>query len=191
MQVELSCPYCGEPLTFVIDETGGKTQVYIEDCAVCCEPIEVRALRRQLAQCRERSRQAGRHLQGVQAIGALLNGRVQLEVVASDLDRDESRIELFRRRKLRDLRGRLRLAYERAIRQDVLGRRPRTGGKNERARNPEELVHLRWPRTQALCTSSGVCAGQAETRREAVAERDVLRIRARVGRQSIGTFVHP
>jgi hypothetical protein len=42
MQVELSCPYCGEPLTFVVDETGGKTQVYIEDCAVCCEPIEVR-----------------------------------------------------------------------------------------------------------------------------------------------------
>ena len=43
MQVELSCPYCGESLTFVVDETGGKTQVYIEDCAVCCEPIEVRA----------------------------------------------------------------------------------------------------------------------------------------------------
>jgi hypothetical protein len=43
MQVELSCPYCGEPLTFVIDETGGRAQVYIEDCAVCCEPIEVRA----------------------------------------------------------------------------------------------------------------------------------------------------
>ena len=43
MQVELSCPYCGEPLTFVVDETAGKTQVYIEDCAVCCEPIEVRA----------------------------------------------------------------------------------------------------------------------------------------------------
>ena len=41
--MELSCPYCGEPLTFVVDETGGKTQVYIEDCAVCCEPIEVRA----------------------------------------------------------------------------------------------------------------------------------------------------
>jgi hypothetical protein len=43
MQVELSCPYCGESLTFVVDETAGKTQVYIEDCAVCCEPIEVRA----------------------------------------------------------------------------------------------------------------------------------------------------
>ena len=43
MQVEVSCPYCGEPLTLDVDETGGRTQTYIEDCAVCCQPIEVRA----------------------------------------------------------------------------------------------------------------------------------------------------
>ena len=43
MQVEVSCPYCGEPLTLVVDETGGRRQTYVEDCAVCCQPIEVRA----------------------------------------------------------------------------------------------------------------------------------------------------
>lgn len=43
MQVDVSCPYCGEPLTLVVDETGGRTQAYVEDCAVCCQPIEVRA----------------------------------------------------------------------------------------------------------------------------------------------------
>ncbi len=43
MQVEVSCPYCGERLTLVVDETGGRTQTYVEDCAVCCQPIEVRA----------------------------------------------------------------------------------------------------------------------------------------------------
>ena len=43
MQVDVSCPYCGEPLTLDVDETGGRTQTYIEDCAVCCQPIEVRA----------------------------------------------------------------------------------------------------------------------------------------------------
>jgi hypothetical protein len=43
MQVEVSCPYCGEPLTLVVDESGGRTQTYVEDCAVSCQPIEVRA----------------------------------------------------------------------------------------------------------------------------------------------------
>jgi Cysteine-rich CPXCG len=43
MQVDVSCPYCGQPLTLEVDETGGRQQTYIEDCAVCCQPIEVRA----------------------------------------------------------------------------------------------------------------------------------------------------
>jgi uncharacterized Zn finger protein len=43
MEVDLSCPYCGEPLTFVIDETGGRAQAYVEDCQVCCQPIQVSA----------------------------------------------------------------------------------------------------------------------------------------------------
>ena len=43
MEVEVSCPYCGELLTLVVDQTGGRTQNYVEDCAVCCQPISVHA----------------------------------------------------------------------------------------------------------------------------------------------------
>jgi len=43
MEVDVSCPYCGEPLTLHVDETGGSAQTYVEDCAVCCQPIQVRA----------------------------------------------------------------------------------------------------------------------------------------------------
>jgi hypothetical protein len=34
------CPYCGEPITLLVDNSEGD-QRYIEDCAVCCRPIEV------------------------------------------------------------------------------------------------------------------------------------------------------
>ena len=40
--VESECPYCGEPLAFVVDESGGRLQSYVEDCGVCCRAIEVR-----------------------------------------------------------------------------------------------------------------------------------------------------
>jgi hypothetical protein len=43
MDVVATCPYCGEPIDLEIDETGGSEQHYIEDCSVCCRPIEVRA----------------------------------------------------------------------------------------------------------------------------------------------------
>lgn len=43
MDVVAACPYCGEPIDLEIDETGGPEQHYIEDCSVCCRPIEVRA----------------------------------------------------------------------------------------------------------------------------------------------------
>lgn len=36
----LSCPYCGEQIELQIDGSGGD-QTYIEDCRVCCRPIEV------------------------------------------------------------------------------------------------------------------------------------------------------
>ena len=42
MTIETDCPYCGEPLTLEVDEYGGRRQSYVEDCAVCCRPIEVR-----------------------------------------------------------------------------------------------------------------------------------------------------
>ena len=38
---EVSCPYCGEAFGTTIDCSGGD-QDYIEDCPVCCRPIEFR-----------------------------------------------------------------------------------------------------------------------------------------------------
>jgi len=37
----LHCPYCGEGFETTGDLSAG-SQHYIEDCAVCCRPIEVR-----------------------------------------------------------------------------------------------------------------------------------------------------
>ena len=36
----IRCPYCGEPLALWVDRSAGE-QRYIEDCAVCCRPIEL------------------------------------------------------------------------------------------------------------------------------------------------------
>ncbi len=36
----VSCPYCGEPFRLVVDTDGGEAD-YVEDCPVCCAPIEV------------------------------------------------------------------------------------------------------------------------------------------------------
>ena len=35
----VQCPYCGEAFETVIDLSSGSTR-YIEDCQVCCQPIE-------------------------------------------------------------------------------------------------------------------------------------------------------
>lgn len=37
---EVRCPYCGEPIELQLDVSAGE-QAYIEDCGVCCRPIEV------------------------------------------------------------------------------------------------------------------------------------------------------
>jgi hypothetical protein len=37
---EVRCPYCGETIVLAIDDSAGP-QRYIEDCQVCCRPIEV------------------------------------------------------------------------------------------------------------------------------------------------------
>lgn len=34
------CPYCGEPITLLVDGSVDE-QHYVEDCEVCCRPIEV------------------------------------------------------------------------------------------------------------------------------------------------------
>jgi hypothetical protein len=39
--LEVTCPYCGEAFTTAIDLSAG-SQTYIEDCQVCCQPIEMR-----------------------------------------------------------------------------------------------------------------------------------------------------
>ncbi len=33
------CPYCGETFETLVDYSGG-SQRYVEDCQVCCQPIE-------------------------------------------------------------------------------------------------------------------------------------------------------
>lgn len=38
--VTISCPYCGESFETNVDASAGSTS-YIEDCAVCCKPIEL------------------------------------------------------------------------------------------------------------------------------------------------------
>ena len=38
--VAITCPYCGESYSTQVDLSAG-SQRYIEDCAVCCRPIEV------------------------------------------------------------------------------------------------------------------------------------------------------
>jgi len=41
MEYFFTCPYCSERISMVLD-TSVKRQTYIEDCEVCCRPIEVR-----------------------------------------------------------------------------------------------------------------------------------------------------
>ena len=36
---DYQCPYCGEPVETLLDLSGGDQQ-YIEDCPVCCRPIQ-------------------------------------------------------------------------------------------------------------------------------------------------------
>ena len=38
-EIAVDCPYCGEHFETVADISGGD-QDYIEDCPVCCRPIE-------------------------------------------------------------------------------------------------------------------------------------------------------
>lgn len=37
---DTTCPYCGEPISLVVDASAG-AQCYIEDCQVCCRPMTV------------------------------------------------------------------------------------------------------------------------------------------------------
>jgi hypothetical protein len=37
---DIACPYCGETISLALDASAG-AQRYIEDCHVCCRPIDV------------------------------------------------------------------------------------------------------------------------------------------------------
>ena len=37
---DVQCPYCGETLTVRLDLSAG-SQSYVEDCQVCCQPIQM------------------------------------------------------------------------------------------------------------------------------------------------------
>ena len=37
----ISCPYCGENITILVDDSLPE-QEYVEDCQVCCRPIVLR-----------------------------------------------------------------------------------------------------------------------------------------------------
>ena len=40
-ETEVTCPYCGETVTIVLDPASGPEQDYVEDCEVCCRPWQV------------------------------------------------------------------------------------------------------------------------------------------------------
>ena len=41
--IRIDCPYCGESIELLIDCSIPEQQ-YIEDCFVCCRPIEIQVL---------------------------------------------------------------------------------------------------------------------------------------------------
>ena len=35
-----SCPHCGVELNVRLDASGGKMQQFVQDCEICCRPIQ-------------------------------------------------------------------------------------------------------------------------------------------------------
>ena len=40
-EAPVDCLSCGQAFTLSIDTTGGREQSYVEDCPVCCRPMEI------------------------------------------------------------------------------------------------------------------------------------------------------
>lgn len=40
VEESIDCPFCGENITVLLDLSAGD-QSYIEDCQVCCRPIQI------------------------------------------------------------------------------------------------------------------------------------------------------
>jgi hypothetical protein len=43
--MEVECPYCGETISVLPDPGGLSSQRYVEDCSVCCRPMELHVAR--------------------------------------------------------------------------------------------------------------------------------------------------
>ena len=41
IEVDFSCPYCAAPVSMLVDPSV-PAQTYVEDCEVCCNPVQVR-----------------------------------------------------------------------------------------------------------------------------------------------------
>lgn len=41
MEHFFACPYCWEEISMVLDASTPRRQTYVEDCEVCCNPIEI------------------------------------------------------------------------------------------------------------------------------------------------------
>lgn len=37
-----ACPSCGEEIVVPVDPSAGDEQEYVEDCPVCCAPVQLR-----------------------------------------------------------------------------------------------------------------------------------------------------
>jgi hypothetical protein len=42
METLVACPACGEPTAITLDDESGR-QTFIQDCDVCCRPMQIRA----------------------------------------------------------------------------------------------------------------------------------------------------
>ena len=54
-ETAIACPYCGETITVLVDESLHEQQ-YIEDCQVCCRPIVLHVQVSGNGQCRVEAR---------------------------------------------------------------------------------------------------------------------------------------
>jgi hypothetical protein len=40
VEIRISCPYCAQSMEVVLDLSGG-SQSYVEDCQICCQPMQI------------------------------------------------------------------------------------------------------------------------------------------------------
>lgn len=54
-EIAINCPYCGESITVLVDGSLEQQQ-YIEDCQVCCKPMDVQVFISADGSCRVEAR---------------------------------------------------------------------------------------------------------------------------------------